>query len=401
MVAILFQACAASCYCYSGELQQWRKGNEDCYGGNVKYSSIACVWLLCKTIEQQPLKCKGSTRNNCSASLLTHHDFWLTSMYQPPTRITIALRMMQSTASYTCRRCLGSIRQTRQAPLIQSVGGHNAQFRMTLARRSITTLNSDVNQTQKSSIKRSDHVESNISGRRLVSTVVKNTLSTNEPQSPPGLASTAAPESTGRELLLPNNLFHSFSNSPSPEIRRRAAFIKQNAYCPHPDHRQTRLANDPDDPEARKQVTGHLAPAHVNFECPDCGIPISCSEEHYYEDYEAHMEICDTLKEINEDDHDLRSGRFFPEFEYPADQIEEAMVNMTNWDTFLYSRDFRAINDERSLRQATRLLTYPVTIGSILHELSPYNIKQGGRLTTEGLKSLSGMYDGQIHHIIY
>jgi len=118
---------------------------------------------------------------------------------------------------------------------------------------------------------------------------------------------------------------------------------------------------------------------------------VSCSEEHWADDYEAHLEICDTLREINEDDHDLRSGRFFPEFEYPGDQMEEAMVNMTNWDTLLFSRQFRAINDERSLRQATRLLTYPITIGSVLHELSPYNIKKGGKLTVEGLKSLSAL----------
>jgi mitochondrial splicing suppressor protein 51 len=216
----------------------------------------------------------------------------------------------------------------------------------------------------------------------------------NEPpeyRSPAGLASTPVPETQGRPLLLPNNLFHPFSSSPSPEIRRRAAFIKQNAYCPHPDHHQTRLPTNPDDPEARKSVQGTLPPAHVKFECPDCGIPVACSEEHWADDYEAHLEICDTLREINEDDHDLRSGRFFPEFEYPGDQIEEAMVNMTNWDTFLFSREFRAINDERSLRQATRLLTYPITIGSVLHELSPYSIKKGGRLTVEGLKSLSGM----------
>jgi splicing suppressor protein 51 len=66
------------------------------------------------------------------------------------------------------------------------------------------------------------------------------------------------------------------------------------------------------------------------------------------------------------------------------------LVNMTNWDTFLYSREFAAINNDRSLRQATRLLTYPVTIASVLHELSPYNIRRGGRLMPEGLKSLSG-----------
>ena len=104
------------------------------------------------------------------------------------------------------------------------------------------------------------------------------------------------------------------------------------------------------------------------------------------------MEICDTLREVNEDDHDLRSGRFFPEFEYPGPQMEEALVNMTNWDTYLYSRDYRAINEERPLRQATRLLTYPVTIGSILSELSPYDMKGEKRITYEGLRSLSGTY---------
>lgn len=108
------------------------------------------------------------------------------------------------------------------------------------------------------------------------------------------------------------------------------------------------------------------------------------------DNYEAHLEICDTLKEINEDDHDLRSGRAFPEFVMADDQMPEAVVNMTNWDTFMYSREFEAINDERSMRQVTKMLTYPITIGSILHELSPYSVKQGERLTSEGLKSLSG-----------
>ncbi|GME58692.1 Protein MSS51, mitochondrial [Neofusicoccum parvum] len=212
------------------------------------------------------------------------------------------------------------------------------------------------------------------------------------PPSPPGLESANASASQTRSALLkPNNLFHSFSNSPSPEIRRRAAFIKQHAYCPHHSHSQTRVPNDPEDPEAQKAVQGTLPPAHVRYECPDCGIPVSCSEEHFADDYERHLEICETLREVNEDDHDLRSGRFFPEFEYPGEQMEEALVNFTNWDTYLYSREHQAINDDRSLRQATRLLTYPVTIGSVLHELSPYNIKSGGRLTTEGLKSLSAL----------
>ena len=192
-------------------------------------------------------------------------------------------------------------------------------------------------------------------------------------------------------ILEPDNLFHPFSSSPTPSIRKRAAFLKHHAYCPHPSHHQTRIATSPHDLESRKaSAPTSLPPAHVRFECPDCGIPVYCSEGHWAEDYEQHLELCDTLREINEDDHDLHSGRFFSEFEYPGPQIQEALINLTNWDTFLYTRQFRAINEMRSLRQATKLLTYPITIGSILHELSPYSIRKDGRLTTEGLKSLSG-----------
>ena len=205
------------------------------------------------------------------------------------------------------------------------------------------------------------------------------------------LQSSLASPSPERPLLQPDNLFHMFSESPSPEIRKRAMFMKTHAYCPHPSHHQTRMPTSPNDLEARKgKDTSSMPPAHVRFECPDCGIPVYCSEEHWADDYETHMEICDTLREANEDDHDLRSGRYFPEFEYPGPQIEEILVNLTNWDTYLYTRNYNAINEARSMRQATRLLTYPVTVASVLHELSPYNIRRGGRLTMEGLKSLSG-----------
>ncbi|KAI0166522.1 PXA domain-containing protein [Xylariaceae sp. FL1272] len=205
-------------------------------------------------------------------------------------------------------------------------------------------------------------------------------------------ASTAPPRDHNQKppVLKPDDLFHSYTNSPIPEIRQRAAFTRQHAYCPHPDHAATRMPVEPNNPRLSPNP-GSEAPAHVDFECPDCGIPVYCSEQHWAEDYEAHLQICDTLRQINEDDHDLRSGRFFPEFEYAGPQMEEAMVNMTNWDTFLYTRQFEAINDDRSMRQVTRLLTYPLTIGSILHELSPYNIQKGGRLTPEGLKSLSAL----------
>ncbi len=176
-------------------------------------------------------------------------------------------------------------------------------------------------------------------------------------------------------------------------MRQRALFTRNNAYCPHPSHQQTRVPSSPGDPEARKEVGEEAAPpARVTFECPDCGIATYCSKEHWESDYENHIEVCDTLRQINEDDHDLRSGRYFAEFEYPGPQLDEILVNMTNWDTLLYTRQFEAINDDRPMRQATRLLTYPVTIASVLHELSPYNIRRGGRLTMEGLKSLTGEF---------
>lgn len=195
-------------------------------------------------------------------------------------------------------------------------------------------------------------------------------------------------ESQDHERVLLRSLFHSFSNSPAPAIRKRAAFMRQNAYCPHPDHQQSRLPTAPQPLDHRH--TGAQPPAHVRYECPDCGIPVSCSEEHFADDYESHLEICDLLKRINEDDHDLHSGRFFPEFEYPGPQLEEAQINMTNWDTLLYTREFQAIDAERPMRQVTSLLTYPATIASVLHELSPYGLKD--RLLPEGLRSLSGWF---------
>lgn len=77
--------------------------------------------------------------------------------------------------------------------------------------------------------------------------------------------------------------------------------MRQNAYCPHPDHQHS------------QQATGQQPPRHVSYECPDCGIPVACSEEHFIDSYAEHLELCDLLRQINEDDHDLMSGRFFPE----------------------------------------------------------------------------------------
>ncbi|OCL08557.1 mRNA processing protein, partial [Glonium stellatum] len=283
-------------------------------------------------------------------------------------------------SSYTCQKCLTFLRSGAR-PQLHCVRQAPAQQRwISLQNNQPTIIRASPQPAlAKRFVSSTSRQEQNAAGESL------------QPRTPPGLEYTRMRGDPHRLLLQPDNLFHSFSNSPSPDIRRRAAFIKQHAYCPHPHHRQTRLPTTPDDPETKKSSAAGSPPAHVQYECPDCGIPVYCSEEHFADDYESHLEICDTLRQINEDDHDLRSGRFFPEFECPGPQLEEALVNMTNWDTFLYSREFAAINEDRSLRQATKLLTYPATIASVLHELSPYNIRKGGRLTVEGLKSLSAL----------
>lgn len=282
---------------------------------------------------------------------------------------------MRLLASKVCRNCL---RSTSRPP-------SSCHPRIG---RSVSTIagSSQHNQLVRSSS--THHSESSCNSKRQLSLFGRQQPKDQQNEPIQFGTNSSAKEPSNTPVLRPDDLFHSFSNSPIPEIRRRSAFIKQHAYCPHPDHQPTRIPANPDDAGTS---TGNQPPAHVDFECPDCGIPITCSKEHWAEDYEAHLEICDTLRQINEDDHDLRSGRFFPEFEYAGPQMEEAAINMTNWDTFLYTRQFEAINDDRSMRQVTRLLTYPLTIGSILHELSPYSIRKGGRLTPEGLKSLSAL----------
>ena len=304
----------------------------------------------------------------------------MTPMVDPNIISTFTATPTDMNTSYTCQRCLRGLKGLRSQRIPDSFTNAPAKRRFLTLDRASTTKSRPSPWLQQA--------------RRQTTVSAQSQQPKYEPpetRSPPGLANTEAPPVSGNVLLQPNNLFHSFTASPSPEIRKRAAFMKSQAYCPHPNHHRTRMPLSPQDPESRKipEQTSQR-PAHVRFECPDCGIPAYCSEEHWADDYESHMEICDTLREINEDDHDLRSGRFFPEFEYPGPQMEEMLINMTNWDTYLYTRDYRAINEERSLRQATRLLTYPVTIGSILSELSPYDMRKDKRITYEGLRSLSG-----------
>ena len=284
---------------------------------------------------------------------------------------------------FTCSRCLRAIQKAsrRQHPVIGL-----------FERRSLTT------QARSPAIRRP---QTDVNGRRWQTSLSSQT---HDSEIAPPLVRPELQESianitslSNNALQDPDNLFHPFSTSPSPDMRRRGAFLRNHAYCPHPSHHRTRLPVSTADPETHKlSEVASKPPALVKFECPDCGIPVSCTETHWAEDYESHSELCETLRQINEDDHDLRSGRAFPEFEYPFPVMEEQIPNMTNWDTYLYTRDFNAVNEERPLRQVTKLLSYPITLASIIHELSPYNIRKGGRITVEGLKSLTGWCTSQL-----
>ncbi len=117
----------------------------------------------------------------------------------------------------------------------------------------------------------------------------------------------AGAQGKGKEntpILTEDNLFHPFSQSPFPAIRARGEAIRQLAPCPV-------CAS------AGVHAHAHAQPKSVAFECPDCGWPTHCSEEHWEADHE-HQKYCARLREVNEDEHDLRSGRRMREFELPG-----------------------------------------------------------------------------------
>lgn len=158
----------------------------------------------------------------------------------------------------------------------------------------------------------------------------------------------------------------------------------------------------------------HAEPKNVAFECPDCGWPTHCTEEHWKAD-EEHQKYCSRLREVNEDEHDLRSGRRLREFELPGalpypifrrveyraltllhfalagPQDSESAISFANWDVFWYTRNFSSMDTERSRRHASKLLTYPITIGSTIHQYSNLTLSSQ-RLTPEGSRSLAGAY---------
>ncbi|RKP14532.1 zinc-finger of mitochondrial splicing suppressor 51-domain-containing protein, partial [Piptocephalis cylindrospora] len=173
-------------------------------------------------------------------------------------------------------------------------------------------------------------------------------------------------------LVQSDDLFHPLSQSPIPEVRERAKLIKEHSHCPVC--------------TAKSGGKERVAPA---FECPDCGHPTHCSEEHWREDQVDHALLCPALRRANEDEHDLRSGRTFPEFDFPGPQHYDEAINFANWDTFFYTRRFQHLDSERSAGHVTKLLTFPITIASLLHPASPY--RPGRDLTPAGTQALAAI----------
>jgi splicing suppressor protein 51 len=107
-------------------------------------------------------------------------------------------------------------------------------------------------------------------------------------------------------LLTEDNLFSPFSKSPFPAVRARGEAIQSLATCP---------ACASCHGEAHTHTKSQ--PLAVKFECPDCGFPTHCTKEHWTADGE-HAKYCSRLREVNEDEHDLRSGRKMREFQLPG-----------------------------------------------------------------------------------
>ncbi|KAI0243906.1 translational activator for mitochondrial COX1 [Massospora cicadina] len=77
-------------------------------------------------------------------------------------------------------------------------------------------------------------------------------------------------------------------------------------------------------------------------------------------------------------------------FKFPGQSSPEDAINLSSWDTFFVTRLFKNVDDERSVRHVSKLLTYPLTIASVLCPFGPHRPNTTG-LTLEGEKSLAAL----------
>ncbi|WVQ73345.1 hypothetical protein IAR50_002913 [Cryptococcus sp. DSM 104548] len=185
--------------------------------------------------------------------------------------------------------------------------------------------------------------------------------------------STPAPAAPQAPLLAEDDLFHPLSHSPFPALVEKADRIKSVSLCP-------------------TSFEKHHERVRPAFDCPDCGWPTHKDQERWEEGREEHKEYCGRLREVNEDEHDLRSGRKMVEFEnMPEQQPYESAVNFASWDTLFFTRNYPSIDSDRSVRHVSKILTYPMTIAGILHQNGPFT-SGNGRITRQGRRSMAALH---------
>lgn len=111
-------------------------------------------------------------------------------------------------------------------------------------------------------------------------------------------------QGTDNKLILSqNDLFHKLSESPFEALREKGERIRTYSICPVSYEKY------------HEQVA-------VKYECPNCGFPSHASEERWVEGKAEHDEYCPRIREVNEDEHDIRSGRRIVEFENMPGELE-------------------------------------------------------------------------------
>ncbi|TXT15967.1 hypothetical protein VHUM_00470 [Vanrija humicola] len=179
--------------------------------------------------------------------------------------------------------------------------------------------------------------------------------------------------SENKIILSQDNLFHKLSESPFEALRQKGERIRTYSICPESYEKY------------HEQVP-------VKYECPNCGFPSHASEERWVEGKAEHDEYCPRIREVNEDEHDIRSGRRISEFEnMPGIQPYEQAVSLASWDSLFFTRGFVSINSPRAIRHVSKLMTYPITVLSVLHQNGPFT-SSNGRITHEGRRSMAAIH---------
>ncbi|CAG7846628.1 Protein MSS51, mitochondrial AltName: Full=Mitochondrial splicing suppressor protein 51; Flags: Precursor [Serendipita indica DSM 11827] len=159
-------------------------------------------------------------------------------------------------------------------------------------------------------------------------------------------------------------LFHLHSQSPNRDIRMRGERIKKLASCP-----------------VCLNVEGTRKTSSTNVQTVVGPLTVQAS---------IGSKMKNMQNTVNEDDHDLRSGREMHEYAMPGPIPYGEVVSLSNWDIFYYTRGFPSVDTDRAGRHLSKLLTYPMTIAGVLHEYSSLTTRNQ-RLTPEGLRSLNAL----------